>query len=148
METKNLFTQIALITLGAIILFKVFQIDANQKLIRNNINKSITEIESAEKNLEAAQNEIAELEKQIEGFKVEQKFLETQKDSIVLNYRRAQTEDLEELEEIKKDIKENITELDRLRELDKQFGGGGEPMSNLKGLIKETREELKKALKR
>jgi len=51
METRNLLIQISLLILGAIILFKVFQMDANQKIIKNNIEKSIKEIASAEKNL-------------------------------------------------------------------------------------------------
>lgn len=148
METKISFVQIALITLATIILFKVFQIDSNQKIIRNNINKSITEIESAEKNLEQAQNEIAKLEEQIEGFKVQQELLETQRDSIVLNYREAQEEDLEELEKIKEEIKENTKDLDRLRELNKKFERGlpltTESTLKLKDLIKETREGLNK----
>jgi len=140
METKNLFIQIALIALGAIILFKVFQIDANQKIIRSNINKSITEIESAEKNLEEAQAEIAGLEKKIEGFKAERNLFEAQKDSIVLNYRRAQAEDLEELEEIKEDIQKNIDKLDKLRKLNDQFALKVE-ISNLE--LKALIEELK-----
>jgi len=148
METKISFVQIALITLAAIILFKVFQIDSNQKLIRDNINKSIKEIESAEKNLAAAQDEIAKLEEQIEGFKVQQELLETQRDSIVLNYREAQEEDLEELEKIKEKIKENTKDLDRLRELNKKFERGlpitAESTLKLKDLIKETREGLNK----
>lgn len=151
METKISFVQIALITLAAIILFKVFQIDSNQKLIRDNINKSIKEIEFAERNLEKAQNEIAKLEEQIEGFKVQQELLETQRDSIVLNYREAQTEDREELEKIKEEIKENTKDLNRLRELNKRFEPGGsgaafvaESTLRLKYLVKEALDELRK----
>lgn len=147
METKNLFTQIALITLGAIILFKVFQIDSNQKTIRDNINKSITEIKSAEKNLEAAQDEIANLEKQIVQFKAERNLYEAQKDSIVLNYRKAQAEDLEELEEIKEDIQENIDKLDRLRKLNDDFAFTTETSNkSLKEVIRQNHEELKKMI--
>ncbi len=148
METKISFVQIALITLAAIILFKVFQIDSNQKLIRDNINKSIDEIEFAEKNLEKAQAEIIELEKQIEGFKNESKLLEAQKDSIVLNYRKAQTDDREELEKIKEEIKENTKDLDRLRKLNDQFGGGGFPAELLKSLVNEALVNLKETKKK
>jgi len=146
METKISFVQIALITLGAIILFKVFQIDTNQKLIRNNINKSITEIESAEKNLEAAQDEIANLEKQIVQFKAERNLYEAQKDSIVLNYRKAQAEDLEELEDIKEDIQENIDKLDRLRKLNDDFAFTTETNKSIKEVIRQNHEELKQII--
>jgi len=121
METRNLLIQIALLILGAIILFKVFQMDANQKIIKNNIEKSIGEIQDAEENVEAAQEKIANLEKAIERFKVERDLLETQKDSIVLHYRRKQAKDWEELQEIKVDIQENIDKIKRLRELNQRF---------------------------
>lgn len=121
METRNLLIQIALLILGGFILFKVFQVDANQKIIKNNIQKSISEIQDAEKNLEAAQEEIAGLEKEIAIFKIERDLLETQKDSIVLSYRKKQARDWEELQEIKEGIKENIDKLKRLRELNQRF---------------------------
>ena len=124
METRNLLIQIALLVLAGIILFKVFQMDANQKIIKNSIEKSLKEIESAEENLAAALDEITDLEKQIVTFKKESKILEAQKDSIVLNHRRAQEEDREELEKIKKDIAKNNDELDRLRKLDDLFDAG------------------------
>jgi len=142
METRNLLVQIALIVLAGFILFKVFEIDANQKIIKNNINKSIKEIESAEKNLVKAQDEIARLEEQIEVFKAQRDLLEKEREAIVKNYQDAQEEDKEVLKQIKKEIEKNNDELDRLRELDEQFesGGGGA----LKVLVNEALDKLQR----
>lgn len=152
MKTESSLIQIALIVIAAVILFKVFQIDSNQKLIRDNINKSIKEIESAEKNLEAAQEEIANLEQTIKQFKIERELLETQKDSIVLNYREQLEGDRDELEKIKEDIKENTNELDRLRKLNDDFALKTEDSDEdketkeIKEAIRQSHENLKKAI--
>lgn len=152
MKTETSLVQIALIVIAAVILFKVFQIDSNQKLIRDNINKSIKEIESAEKNLEAAQEEIANLEQTIKQFKIERELLETQKDSIVLNYREQLEGDRDELEKIKEDIKENTNELDRLRKLNDDFALKTEDSDEdketkeIKEAIRQSHENLKKAI--
>ena len=142
METRNLLVQIALIVLAAFILFKVFEIDANQKIIKNNIEKSIQEIEFAEKNLEQAQDEIAKLEKQIEVFKAQRDLLEKEREAIVKNYQDAQEEDREVIKQIKEEIESNNEKLEELRELDKQFetGGGGA----LKVLVNEALSKLQR----
>ena len=142
METRNLLIQISLLILGAIILFKVFQMDANQKIIKNNIEKSIKEITSAEKNLTAAQDEIAKLEEQIQVFKAQRDLLEKERETIVKNYQDAQEEDKEVLKQIKKEIEKNNDELDRLRELDGKFETGGGDV--LKVLINEALDKLQR----
>jgi len=155
METRNLLIQIALLILGGIIVFKVFQMDTNQKIIKNSINSALGNVEDAQKNLDAAQEEITKLEGQIRIFKNEQKILEAQKDSIVLNYRRVQSQEREELEEIKEKIEEDIAknskELERLRKLNEQFVSGGGPPPpktetslKLRNFIKEASDELRK----
>ena len=145
METRNLFTQIALLTLAGVILFKVFQIDANQKIIKNNINKSLTEIASAEENLAAAQDEITKLEKKIEVFKMQQELLEEERKTIVKNYQNAQEEDREVLKQIKEEIESNNEELDRLRNLNNEFGGGEFPTLTLKSLVEDALKIVEEA---
>ncbi len=149
METRNLLIQIALLVLGGLILFKVFQMDANQKIIKNSIEKSLENIASAEENLATALDEITKLEEQIEVFKAQRDLLEKERETIVKNYQEAQEEDREVIDKIKEEIEKNNDELDRLRELNEKFAGSSdnqlvtEPVIKLKDLIKKASGKLK-----
>jgi len=146
METRNLLIQIALLVLGGIILFKVFQMDANQKIIKQNIEKSLKEIEFAEENLAKALDEITELEREIQRSKAQLELLEKERETIVQNYQDAQEEDRKVINKIKAEIENNNEELERLRNLDEQFEPGAyttETTLDLRNLIEGASGRLK-----